>query len=83
MTGMDGTPKPPRLAVIPGGHEILPLAGTVFSMMGPNTGLEANLLNPHHFPAEALCHSCKTVIYRETMLYGEWVHTGRRPGDPR
>lgn len=63
------------------GHEPLPVAGTVYSAGGPNTGCPAAPLNDAHYPVEAVCQ-CDQVIRSEHPFHG-WYHTGRRPGDPR
>lgn len=74
MTGPAGT-----------GHEAVPQRGTAYSVEGSNTGLPADLLSPFDYPVEALCR-CGEMIRCEQWLSiggrGEWVHTGRKPGDP-
>lgn len=67
------------------GHEALPQRGTAYSTAGSNTGLPADLTFFWHYPVEALC-TCGEMIRCEQFLsigdQGEWVHTGRKPGDP-
>jgi hypothetical protein len=65
-----------------GDHAITPVKGSAYSMEGANTGLQANLLNPYHYPVEALCVECGHVIRCEHMhsATGGWVHI-RKPGE--
>jgi len=72
------TGRPAAAAV----HQAAPADFSAYSMDGPNTGCPANLDNPWHFPAEGICAECGAVI-RANNPGGEWVHTGRMPGDPR
>lgn len=64
-----------------GGHEAEPVSGTVYTV-GPkrNSGQPANLLNPDHYPATALCR-CGEIIRIDRLEQRGWVHTGRLPGD--
>lgn len=64
-------------------HEVLPRRGTAYSMAGKNTGLPANLLDPLHYPAEAICAGCGQMIRCEHSLSpARWVHQNRMPGEP-
>lgn len=80
---MDGKP---HLAVLAGGldpgHDAAPVKGSAYSAAKRFAGLPANVLNPWHYPVEALCSGCGNVI-REESPYAGWAHTGRKPGDPR
>ena len=65
-------------------HGILIVAGSAYSMAGPNTGQEANLRKPGHYPVEAICSVCKGVVRREKPAPGQidWMHLDRMPGEP-
>lgn len=67
-------------------HKAEPRPGTVYSVAGRNTGLEADLSYQTHYPVEAFCAGCELVIRLEHMIAigpgGEWQHTGRKPGEP-
>lgn len=64
--------------------EVLIVAGSAYSVKGRNTGLQANLRNPDHYPVEALCRGCGRVVRRETPEPWrlDWSHTGRKAGEP-
>ena len=64
-------------------HELLIKPGSAYSAAGRNTGLQANLRNPAHYPVEAQCRICGMVVRREEPAPGrlDWPHTGRMPGD--
>ena len=67
-------------------HEVLIVAGSAYSVAGPNTGLPANLRRPGDYPVEALCavSGCGQVVRREKPEPGhlDWAHTGRMAGEP-
>jgi hypothetical protein len=64
-------------------HRAEPKPGTLYSVEGINTGLEANPDYPTHYPMEAFC-SCGEIVrrvwYPEFGHAGFWTHTGRMPG---
>lgn len=65
-------------------HKAEPLAGTLYSAEGVNTGLPADVRYPVHYPMTAHC-PCGEMIraewYPELGVAGWWQHTGRRPGE--
>lgn len=68
-------------------HEVLPLPGSAYTTEGYNAGLSASLLNPLHYPVEAICGGgCGQVIRCEKFLPGAdggaFVHAGRMAGQP-
>jgi hypothetical protein len=66
-------------------HEVVPEPDTAYSAGGRNTGQPATLTNMFHYPVTAVCSGCGEVIrfeqYMSIGTRGDWVHTGRRPGD--
>ena len=62
------------LSVIPSGHEILPEPGTACQARNPDQ--LADLRNPMHYPAIAVCLNCRQPVRCETWLLGEWFHMG-------
>ena len=71
------------MAVTETEHAITPRLDTAYSMKGANTGLPANLLNPFHYPVEAVCEECGQMIRCEHFYSsdGGWEHLGRMPGE--
>lgn len=73
-------------APVPAGmaHETLIVPGSAYTVAGPHTGQEANLRNPAHYPAEAICQVCHRMVRREVMApeQTDWSHTDRMPGEP-
>jgi hypothetical protein len=63
---------------------MLIVRGSAYSVKGRNTGLEANLRNPEHYPVEALCRGCRRPVRREKPDPGrlDWEHIGRQAGEP-
>ena len=66
-------------------HEILPLRDSWYRTGAGNApGTPADMLNPYHYPIEAICSSCHQVIRCEKFLAGadggDWRHTGRMAG---
>jgi hypothetical protein len=78
MTARKATPAPEGAA-----HETLIVPGSAYTVKGPNTGRPANLRNPAHYPAEAICQVCFEVVERAEMEPGklDWEHTGRKAGE--
>lgn len=76
------------LTAVPGdGHEALPVPETSFTLEGRNANRLADPQLPWHFPAEAICSTCWTMIRREQYMApgapdkDAWQHTGRKPGE--
>jgi hypothetical protein len=59
------------LSVIPGGHEIIPEPGSARRV---RDGEPADMLNPTHYPAIAVCLTCRQPIRCDGWLLGEWYH---------
>jgi len=78
MTSGKPVPAPAGAA-----HETLIVPGSAYTVKGPNTGRPANLRNPAHYPAEAICQVCSQVVERAEMDAGklDWKHTGRKAGE--
>lgn len=67
----------------PDPHELLIVPGSAYSVTGRNTGLQANLRLPWHYPVEALCRICKGVVRREKPdpACPDWMHLDRKAGE--
>jgi hypothetical protein len=61
------------LSVIPGGHDITPVAGSARRV---RDGLPADLTSPLDYPAEAVCLVCGQAVRIERWFTGTWVHLG-------
>ena len=67
------------LAGLPGpayatSHEIIPEPGSARRV---RDGEPADLRNPHHYPAEAVCLTCGQPIRCERWFLSEWRHIDR------
>jgi hypothetical protein len=62
------------LSLVPGGHQITPLTGSARRV---RDGELADLLNPHDYPAEAVCLVCGQPVRIERYFLGEWRHITR------
>lgn len=60
------------LSVIPGGHEIMPAAGSARRV---RDGEPADLRDPREYPCTAVCKTCDRPIRTERWLLADWYHT--------
>ena len=59
------------LSLTHGDHEIIPRPGSARRV---RNGEPADLRNPAHYPAEAVCMICDLPIRTERWLLSEWRH---------
>jgi hypothetical protein len=55
------------------GHAITPVEGSARQL----DGTPADLRNPYHYPAEAVCLECGQPVRIENWLTGTWRHLER------
>jgi hypothetical protein len=62
--------------VVTNGHDITPKPGTARRV---RDGEPADLRNPAHYPAEAVCMICDLPIRTERYYLAEWRHIAPEP----
>jgi hypothetical protein len=63
-------------------HKVTPVPGSVVKTKPGFRGAPADLMDPQHYPVEAIDVECGEIVHSEHIRAG-WTHTGRRPGEPR